>query len=175
MHNCIVEISSRREPIKQFYIGKTAITKKKDSVFSINDSSTWTSDGVRSRYNDHKVVGHGSDGLIVLAVLTEKSIPEHWKAEKFITDHEEYALILEKRLIEEWMEDSRLANATKNPGKTSDKTHEAYAVYMAFSFNGMHACMQTLLQNHACLSPEKIFSFQDCRHINSYINFWHSK
>lgn len=75
----------------------------------------------------------------MLTALTDESIPQCWKTEKTIMNQEEYALTLEKRLIQEYKDkdDKRLFNSTVEPGITDKGKSVAYVVYMAFTLDGM--------------------------------------
>lgn len=75
----------------------------------------------------------------MLAVVTEESIPESYnKSDQVITHQEEYALTLEKRLIQKFkreLHDIRLCNEGTDPGKTDNEASIAYVIYMAFELN----------------------------------------
>lgn len=132
-------VNGRETSIDQFYIGKTYIRKKKGRKFDPNKPDTWLmDDGIDKRYISHLTDdqgrdGHGKGGLVVLAVITEESIPEDCVTKGYIIHPEEYALTLEKRLIQKYMkEHTGLANKTTNPGKTDKRGSNGYVVYMAF-------------------------------------------
>lgn len=135
---CIKEIEeSRGKRIKHFYIGKSSIRKKKNCKFNILRPTTWRIDGLSSRYSDHRKKRYGRNGLIVLTALTEESIPKRGKTE-FMIQQEEYALKLEKCLIEKFKDkgDRRLVNETTDPGSTVKTKSAAHVVYMAFALDG---------------------------------------
>ena len=135
---CIDELEKGRESeVKYFYVGKTYIRGKKHHKFDPGDSSTWRTKGVSDRYDDHCEERYGKDGLIVLAVITKWSIPEECRNSWSIMNPEEYALTLEKRLTEEFVEigDQRL-HPTIYSGRLDQGKSEAYAVYMAFAMEG---------------------------------------
>ena len=123
--------------VKHLYIGKSHIRKKRDRVFDITNPTTWDKSGIDSRYTDHVKQEYGKNGLIVLATVTECSIPADCVAAKYIIHKEEYALTLEKRLIERFRaeRDHRLANMTTETGRTDGNGSEAYVVYIAFTMS----------------------------------------
>ncbi len=124
-------------PIKMIYIGKSHFHKIKGRRFSPENPTTWRlGNGINQRYRDHVKKDHGRNGLIVLAVVTKKSIPLSCKCDGYITHQEEYALTLEKRLIQKFWEDPQLANRTQEPGKTDKGSSIAYVVYMTFTIDG---------------------------------------
>lgn len=73
---------------------------------------------------------------MVVAVVTKDSIlDDRVAADGYITNHEEYVLMLEKRLIEKYREFDcpKLYNKTTAPGKTDEKGSIGYVVYVAFA------------------------------------------
>ena len=138
IRQCIKELESGEEQkLKHFYIGKTFVRRhqKHSQPFDPRDTSTWTVKGVYSRYYTHSKQHYGKDGLIVLVVVTEESIPEECSRNWYIKEPEEYALILEKRMIEYYLEreDPRLFNESTEPGGTDGGRSVAYVIYMAFA------------------------------------------
>lgn len=73
-------------------------------------------------------------------MVTKESIPPSCEKDGSITHPEEYALTLEKRLIQKCQKDPELAvkpaNKTTDPGKTNREGSEGYAVYMTFTMEG---------------------------------------
>lgn len=132
-----VEVSSGRH-IKSFYIGKSHVRERKIHRFNPESPCTWRLDsGVNARYKCHVNEGYGRDGLIVVAVVTEESIPDDCMISKSITHHEEYALTLEKRLIQKYMKrDNRLCNKSTEPGKTDKKESKGYTIYVCYVLQG---------------------------------------
>ena len=119
--------------VKYFYIGKTHISIRKKCTFNPLNPQTWKlADGISQRFCYHKSKDYGKNGLIVVAVVNKASIKNDCKEDGYIKHHEEYALILEKRLMEHF-KDRRLANDSEDPGRTDKGASIAYAVYMAFT------------------------------------------
>ena len=124
--------------MNSFYIGKTYIREMASGGFNPEDPRTWNLDnGINGRFRDHKKRGYGKNGLIVVAVVTKDAIPEDCRKNEYITHHEEYALTLEKRLIQYYKANPRIApriaNKTTQPGEFGKKESIAYAVYMTFT------------------------------------------
>ena len=145
IQECIKELELGKErKLKHFYIGKTYVhCRQKHSLpFNPRDTSTWVVKGVYDRYYAHsKDSGgkehYGKDGLIVLAVITDESIPEEYVRNWCIMEPEEYALILEKRMIDYYRDrDSRLFNKSTEPGRSDRGGSVAYVIYMAFAMDG---------------------------------------
>ena len=127
-------------PIDKIYIGKSFISTRKEETFDPSKPATWKLDGIDGRYQDHIKKDYGRNGLIVVAVVTEESIPRQCKEDECITHQEEYALMLEKRLIERFQKDPTALQGAKlvndphyTPGKMGKKKSVAYVVYMAFT------------------------------------------
>ena len=138
-HMETIETLSKRK-IKEFYIGKSNIHKKKHHTFNPDNPCTWKRGGIPGRYGDHVMESYGRNGLIVVAVTTKDSIPDDCIEKGYITHQEEYALTLEKRLIQKYKKDNddrpRIANKGTDPGHTDGGSSVAYVVYMAFTLEG---------------------------------------
>ena len=124
--------------MEKFYIGKTHVRQKSGGhggkvKFDHMKSGTWKMDnGINSRWKDHKRTDYGRDGLVVLTVVTKDAINPDIR-EKYPDFHQEhYALALERRLIQDYMTDSRLENKTLEPGRRDSSTSIGYALYMTF-------------------------------------------
>lgn len=133
--------------INQFYIGKSHVRERKTCTrFDPQNSSTWRLDnGVNARYQTHREESYGRDGLIVVAVVTKNSIPEDCKKMKYITHQEEYALTLEKRLIQKYKyerKDKRLGNKGTAPGRTDQTESIGCLIYITFTLDGK--CVDTI-------------------------------
>lgn len=125
--------------VKKFYIGKTHICESSRVDFDPCNSSTWALEGgINRRYLDHFNAGYGETGLLVLAVVTKESIPKKDAIDhQYIINQEEYAVILEKRLIQMYSfpeddRDPRIANPSADAGHLDEKLSPGYVVYMAF-------------------------------------------
>lgn len=132
---CEFEGKSKSE-VTKFYIGKSHIRTRRRVVFHPNNSNTWKLDhGINARYSDHVKTPYGENGLLVVAVVTIDSIPADCKDNGYITHQEEYALTLEKRLIQKFKYErgERLANKGTDPGKTDEVKSIGYVVYVAFT------------------------------------------
>ena len=133
---CIKDLEAgRKKKVKYFYFGKTYVRQKGPQFFP-HVPSSWMVDGICSRYNFHSKKRYGKSGLIVLAVITKDSILEECVQKWYIIDREEYALNLEKRLIQFYGGDSRLKNKSTQPGSKDKRGSPAYVVYMAFAMDG---------------------------------------
>ncbi len=126
--------------IEELYIGKTYISEKYDD-FDAENPKTWGKEGISARYTPNRKNGYSWNGFIVVGVVTEKSIPLSCKEGGYITHHEEYALTLEKCLIEHFREDSELGAKIANklvyhPGRRGMKKRPAYTIYIKFSMEG---------------------------------------
>lgn len=135
-----IEKSAKKE-IVEFYIGKSHIRKRARGVFNPKQSGTWKLDhGINARYSDHVGNSYGKNGLVVVAVVDAKSIPDDCKVDGYITHQEEYALILERRLIQKFQKDdkwgSMLANKGTDPGRSDGQRSKGYVVYIAFALAG---------------------------------------
>lgn len=141
--------------VTEFYIGKSHIRCKKRVSFDAEKSSTWKlDDGINGRYREHKEKSYGQDGLFVAAVITKESIPRSCREDGYIIHQEEYALVLEKRLIKKYHENgdtkSKLANRTLSPGNTDRAPSIGYVIYIAFSTKGKqyHKCSHHISYLH---------------------------
>ena len=139
LYSCIQSIETERGlKVEKVYIGKTYVRQKKDSHrrrvrFDHMNSSTWKlDDGINGRWKDHKREDYGRDGLVVLTVVTREAIHPDIQENNPDFHHEDYALALESRLIQDCMMDPRLYNKTLEPGKRDSSTSIGYALYMAF-------------------------------------------
>lgn len=123
----------RSIPIRYFYIGKTYI-EARHRTFNPYDPRTWSKKGITDRRKDHEKKFYGNGGFVIVAVVTEESIPITCKEDGYITDQEEYALTLEKRLIAYYRGSEKLSNKSDHPGQTTKDMKQAYVIYIAFSF-----------------------------------------
>ena len=148
--------------LKKFYIGKSHIKKHDKRRFDVSNSATWRlGNGINGRYSSHIKEDHGRNGLIVVAVVTRDSIPQSCLDDGTIKHQEEYALLLEKRLIQKFRSNhthcSILANTTTEPGKTDGESSIAYAVYMTFTMDTQsqqsNAHIDTTPDHKHALSP----------------------
>ena len=116
----------RKTSLDQCYIGKSYVDERRHERFDFEDSHTWKSSGVSSRYSSHKKKDYGRSGMIVLAV----------------TENEDDAFKLEKKLIEKFRNgdySEEIANKpTYHKGGRCRNDHKAYCVYMAFAMEGMY-------------------------------------
>lgn len=133
---CIEDLEEKRKrKIHRFYIGKSSLLKRASCQFNPNNADSWKLDTISSRYTHH--CKEGRNCLIVLAVITKKSIPFDCYMSWYIVQKEEYALTLEKRVIQYNRKDPRLSNPhTYYPGGKSKKKTAAYVIYMAFAMEG---------------------------------------
>ena len=108
------------QKIKTFYIG---VCTGKDS-------------GTQNIFSCHIEEDQGRNGLVALAVVTKDSIPAECQVDEYITHPIDYALILKKRLIEQFkqIKDKRLCRKRSIPD-TTDKV-DAYVLYMTFELEG---------------------------------------
>ena len=129
--SCIKTIEHKTgRDIESFYFGKTYINERKNRDFDHMDPATWKFDGgINGRWKAHKDRGYGRDGLIVLTVVTREAI--HPRSHRKVL-HEDYALVLERMLIEDYWTDQRLHNETTKPGRRDHNISCGYVLYMAF-------------------------------------------
>ena len=124
--------------MEKFYIGKTHVRQKSGGHggkvnFDHMRSGTWRVDnGINDRWKDHKLTDYGRDGLVVLTVVTKEAIHPDIQENNPDFHQEKYALVLESRLIQDCMIDSRLENKTLEPGKRDSARSIGYALYIAF-------------------------------------------
>ena len=132
--NCIDTIKDKTgRDIESFYIGKTYVEERMNRDFDHMDPDTWKLDGgINGRWKAHKDGGYGQDGLIVLTAVTRKAIHPCIRKNKPDLLHEDYALVLERRLIEDYLTDRRLHNKTMKPGRRDYNTSCGYVLYIAF-------------------------------------------
>lgn len=125
--------------IESFYIGKSHIRRRANVDFNPSNPNTWRlAHGVNARHRIHVDQGRCKDGLVVVAVVTKDSILEGCRQEKYITHQEEYALILEKRLIQEYKakKKPRLLNKGTDPGGTDKTESIGYLIYFCYTLGG---------------------------------------
>ena len=130
-----------RQTVVKFYIGKTYVRQRKKPGaghvrINPHDSSTYRKHGISSRWGKHKHKDYGRDGMVVLTIVTKKTIPP----EKKHIQQEDYALDLESALIHECNTTPaykrRIANKCLSKGKRDNKASAGYALYMAFTLEG---------------------------------------
>lgn len=124
----------------EFFIGKSYIEKNKNEVaLDSQDPSTWdATNGVGSSWGNHKEYDDDAkDNLIVMQVIQEKQVPvgRYERITKDQSPQEDYALALEKMLIEEYMDEYKdgptvCTNKSTEPGKLSKKVYPGYVIYM---------------------------------------------
>ena len=121
----------------KFYIGRTYIDKKGTALnLDLKDSGTWDLKGLRDRYRDHHKESYGRNGLFVIAVFNETCLPPKDVENETIMSHEEYAIILERRLIQAFETDGRRANVGAECGKFSEDPHDASVIYITCALEG---------------------------------------
>ena len=128
--NCIFELEKKQRNMEldKLYIGKTHVPEMEKWKNVLGSVET---DGVVSRYGVHRKGGYG--GLIVLATMDESSIPNECKRCECILTPEEYALVVEKRVIKYFMDsDKRTANPSLAPGNLSVDEYRTQGIYVAF-------------------------------------------
>ena len=135
--DCIKSIEiGRGRQVEKFYIGKTHVHKKKKGKFSRMHSSTWRlSDGISKRFKAHRDKGYGRDGLVVLTLVTRKTIPSTVKKNRAAVSQELYAFALENRLIQHFLierDDPRIVNPSVETGGRDGNKSIGYPLYMAF-------------------------------------------
>ena len=120
--------------IDKFYVGKTYVQQNQTSKkLEHLNPSTWEKDGIRSRWGTHKDRDYGKHGMIVIAVITRSQVPNTRDLIES-TPQEDYALQLERRLLEYYDKDQRLSNETLKKGRRDSKQSAGYALYVAFSY-----------------------------------------
>ena len=135
-----LELQSDRT-IAKIYIGKTYIKqrkKPKGGYQKINPlrHHTWKKNGIKSRWHDHKHEDYGRDGLVVLGAITRETMPERCRGR---VHQEDFALAMEQKLLHHYLlshPDPRVINETFSTGQATKNKCSAYAVYMAFRYEG---------------------------------------
>ena len=134
-----LQIESGRK-IAKIYIGKTY------QRFYPLKHHTWKKNGISSRWGEHKHKDYGRDGLVVLGAITRETMPERCRGR---VHQEDFALAMEQKLLHHYLlshPDPRVVNETFTTGQaTKDKCH-AYAIYMAFRYEG-EASSSTMSQH----------------------------
>ncbi len=103
-----------------------------EMVFDPSDPTTWNLESWH--FQEHRSEHYGNGGSAVFAVVTRKSIPDQCFDDGYIMDHEEYASMLKKRLIQT-CRDPRLCKRTLQPEQRAENAQTiAYAIYVAFAF-----------------------------------------
>ena len=119
--------------VKTIYIGKSYLEQQGKKKFDTSKPDTWGKTGISRRFSDHEK-NNKAEFLIVVAVVTEKSIKALQKRNESFEHPEEYVLMLEKRLIAEFMRAATkrpmLLNETKDQGKLTEKDKAGYVIYM---------------------------------------------
>ena len=123
VNNTILSLEKRSgREIELMYIGKANVNKNGDH-FNHMDPRTWTTNGIASRWNDHKVKCYAKDGMVVLCAFTEDHLPAGSRRSQ-----EYLAIAMEQRLIHHFqIFDTRkvLVNESFNQGKTTEHTKDA--------------------------------------------------
>jgi hypothetical protein len=121
--------------IDNFYIGKSHVREQFHAKFNPEEPRTWRLDnGVNSRYRDHVKKNRCKEGLVVVAVVTKDSIKNDCRRDGYYTHQEDYALRLEKMLIQKYERSGlwRLSNRGTDPGGTDKTESRGYLIYICF-------------------------------------------
>ena len=130
------EAAKAGHEVVEIYIGKSHIDKTEQ--FNEYDANTWGEDGISSRRSSHKDY-YGTQHFKVVAVVTEGF---KYEDNGILENAEEYALILEKQLIENFMrmktasERLTLLNVSTRSGSMTKEEKAGYVVYMAARTGG---------------------------------------
>ena len=88
-------------------------------------------------------------------MVTKESITKPDERKESFKDPEEYVLMLERRLIEDFMRATTkrpiLLNESKDQGKTTERVKEGFVVYMTAIRGGKLNCSATC-SLHACMA-----------------------
>ena len=125
--------------VTKFYIGKTYVRRRKKRGGGFirirpKRNSTYKKDGIGSRWHKHREEYYGRDGMVVLAIITRKAVPERARSTCKL-HQEDYAFALEQALLHHFMvtfPDSRITNDGFASGGTNNRSSKAYAIYMIF-------------------------------------------
>ena len=119
--------------MNDIYIGKSNINYMKRIKFEASDASTWGQGDISGRQGTHFENYH-TKLFKVVAVVTMDSIPRLQKRDGTFKNAEEYALLLEKRLIESFMQMKmlKLLNKSTESGNKVDHPEEkaGFVVYV---------------------------------------------
>ena len=133
---CIEKLNENAQDdqeVKTIYIGKSYLEQQDKKKFDPSKPETWGTRGISDRYSDHKKNNRG-EFLIVVAVVTRDSIKANQKRNETFKDPEEYVLMLERRLIAEFMGAATkrpiLLNESKDQGKLTEEDKAGYVIYM---------------------------------------------
>ena len=138
-----LELQSDRT-IAKIYIGKTFIKRRKKprgrgfQKFNPLRHHTWKKNGISSRWHDHRQQEYGRDGLVVLGAITRETMPEKCRESGQI-DQEDFTLAMEQKLLHHYLlshPDPRVVNESFSTGQLTKERSYAYAVYMAFRYEG---------------------------------------
>ena len=138
VYECIRGIEKGQEcKVEQFYIGKTHTHKRKKKKFKHMDHTTWRkSDGISKRFRAHRKESYGRDGLVVLTMVTRKTIPPTVSKNRGTVRQELYAFALENRLIQHFLiecDDVRIKNRSLGTGKSDGNKSVGYPIYMVYT------------------------------------------
>ena len=101
------------------------------------DHTTWRkSDGISKRFRAHHSKVYGRDGLVVLTMVTRKTIPPTVIKNKGTVRQELYAFALESRLIQHFLikcDDVRIKNRSLETGGRDGNKSVGYPIYMAYA------------------------------------------
>ena len=155
VHRCIQSIETERGcKLEKFYIGKTHVRQRANRKFNHMDCNTWRLDnGINGRHRSHVKNDYGRDGLVVLTVVTRDAIPPDIHVNKPNFHQENYALALEGRLIQDFLDDPRLSNETCETGRRDSTPSIGYPLYMAFKVhNGCKSI--AIIRSCFCMLPQ---------------------
>ena len=133
--DCLQSLETQTDrTVETFYIGKTHVRQRRNRRFNHMDRSTWRlDDGINNRYRDHRDKVYGRDGLVVLTVVRREAIPAAVRESLPKFDHEDYALYLERCLIQHFKRnDARLHNKSADAGGRVSSSAIGYPLYLAF-------------------------------------------
>lgn len=135
---CINDLEAGRErKIKYFFISKIFLSQnEKYNAFDPTLKLTGIPEGCEKLFEE----SYGQDGMIVLATVTNDSIPDNCSNNWYIRGPEEYAQILEKRIIDIFVEreDQRLVNGTTELLEKMGSIPKVYLIFMTFTMEGMY-------------------------------------
>ena len=138
IYKCIEKLNEDAqddEEVKTIYIGKSYIEQQGKKKFGPSKPETWGKTGISRRFSDHEK-NNKAEFLIVVAVVTKESITKPDERKESFKDPEEYVLMLERRLIEDFMRATTkrpiLLNESKDQGKTTERVKEG--------FSSLHDC-----------------------------------
>ena len=140
-NRCIKRLKAYRDQsMRRFYLGMTNIPEIDEMQYDLDHAEM---DGVVKAYMTHCKRDYGKSGMVLIAIITKQSIPEECRKNWYIREPQEYAQMVEKRLIQIFQgefgvnfKDERMVNKIEDTLIISAEEDKTHGIYIAFNMQG---------------------------------------